>query len=361
MQEKLIYYWLAISKVSPYKVNKLLDIYSAFELYDIALKEERIEKLVGEESYSKLIKYHDIEFLTECIYKLEQKGIKVIARCDDEFPDSLKQLEVNPPIILYCSGDLSLLKTTCVSIVGTRHCSRYGKEVTQKFATELCKYNFTIVSGLATGIDAYAHQSVIENNGKAIAVLGNGLSKFSPLSNYNLFEKVKEQGLVITEYEPSFTGSKYSFPERNRLIAGLSEVCIVTEAGMKSGSAITADRANEQGKTVFAVPGNITSPKSIGANTLIKEGASILTSTQDILEYFDIKQTKINKNCIGLSLDFYEEKLYNLLQTEEMSFDELKEKSGFSVTELSSILLSLEIKDLIKRTLSNFYVRNGEL
>lgn len=214
---------------------------------------------------------------------INKNQIKIISMFDDDYPDNLKNI-YDKPIMLFAKGNVDLMKTKGVAIVGCRDCSEYGKSVAKKIAYDLAKQNITIISGLAKGIDKYAHIGALNANGKTIAVLGNGLDIAYPSENKKLFELILEKnGLIITEYVIGTKPSKLSFPARNRIVSGLSEGVAVVEAKEKSGALITADFALEQGKEVYAVPGNIYSLNSFGTNELIKQGANIVTESDDIL------------------------------------------------------------------------------
>lgn len=214
---------------------------------------------------------------------INKNQIKIISMFDDDYPDNLKNI-YDKPIMLFAKGNVDLMKTKGVAIVGCRDCSEYGKSVAKKIAYDLAKQNITIISGLAKGIDKYAHIGALNANGKTIAVLGNGLDTAYPSENKKLFELILEKnGLIITEYVIGTKPSKLSFPARNRIVSGLSEGVAVVEAKEKSGALITADFALEQGKEVYAVPGNIYSLNSFGTNELIKQGANIVTESDDIL------------------------------------------------------------------------------
>jgi len=353
----LLYFWLSVCRVTPRRLNKLLEIYEIEELFDRVKKDTKIEDLVGKEKYALLTKSANFDLLQKTYDGLYEYGIKFLAQCDDEFQGRLKQKEVSPPIGIYYKGDISLIMDDkpSVGIVGTRRSSSYGRDMAVKFAAELSGYQIKIVSGLATGIDAYSHDSCLKSDGKAIAVLGMGHNKFGPADNIKLYSRICESGLVISEYTPNFEATKYTFPERNRLIAALSDAVIIIEAAKQSGGLITADFALEQGKEVFAVPGNITSAKSQGTNKLIQSGANMLLETQDVLNFFNLKNTKLGKENCQIKLDFYETSVYNLLQIESLSVDELEDKTDFSVPELLTILFSLEMKNAVKKMEGNKY------
>lgn len=214
------------------------------------------------------------------------KKIKTIKIKDKEYPEKLKNIE-NPPKQIYVLGNISILNDFSISIVGCRLCSEYGKMMAQSIAYNLSKYNINIVSGLALGIDTNAHKGCLMNNGKTIAVLAHGLDMIYPTQNTDLANRIIESGgAIISEYPVGIKPKRENFPERNRLISGLSNGVVVIEAKERSGALITVERALEQGKDIFAIPGNINSTNSIGTNNLIKEGAKITTCVNDILEEY---------------------------------------------------------------------------
>lgn len=352
--ESLIYFWLSLSGAHSKKMNKLLEIYKPAEIWE-NFDDVGFEKFLGAKIYSDLKKYKNKDYLERCIASLDKMKISFLARSDKDFPERLNQKEVDPPVGLFYKGDIKLLNTDCIAIVGTRNCSHYGKEMAENIAGGLVLGDFTVVSGLASGVDAYSHAATLSSGGKTVAVLGSGLNKMSPMANYNLFLKICEKGLVVSEYLPNEEGTKYSFPERNRIISGLSMGVVVVEAGLKSGSLITADFANEQGREIFAVPGNVTNPKSIGTNELIRSGATLITGGNHVCEYFEHKIHKTVKKKQSIQLDIFEQKIYNLLQNGEMSVDEMINLLGVNINELFDVLSKLELAELIKKRHSNIF------
>ena len=359
--QKLLHLWLSLAKITPLRRAKLLEIFSVEELFDCvknnSKKENKIEKLVSKAAYHSLLEYADLDLLQRAIEKLAKIGVEYLPFCDDNFPEKLKQSNVLPPVGLFYKGDVSLLNNDKpkIAIVGTRRCSEYGKDCTAKFSSELVDYGFTIVSGLATGIDAYSHKACLDVGGKTIAVLGMGHEQFYPADNKKLYERICKEGLAVSEYYPSITAAKYTFPERNRIVAALSDATVVIEASAKSGALITADRALEQGKEIFALPGNITSGKSIGTNELLKKGANVLVSTSDILKFFSDKNVKSSQNIPQIQLDFFEQTLFDSIASGEKSFDDLMALEGMQFGELHMGLMSLEMKGVIVRGTSNKY------
>ena len=281
------------------------------------------------------------------------KKIIRITMESDEYPDSLREIQGSPRE-LYCIGDISLLKTPCAAIVGSRRYTIYGRQTALMIGKMLAGRGITVVSGMAKGIDSFAHQGALsKQEGKTIAVLGTAIGKPYPASNAALMEEIEEKGLVISEYPPDFPGSQYGFPARNRIISGLSKSVIVVEAGLKSGSLITAQIAGDQGKTVFAVPGNINSQFSIGTNLLIRDGAYPLVVVDDVIREMGVQT--LNRGTFGedqegfpVEMDDDEKKLYSEIRQEQgISPDALSEKVELPISKINGILTVMEIKGAI--------------
>lgn len=281
------------------------------------------------------------------------KEIIRITMESDEYPDSLREIQGSPRE-LYCIGDISLLKTPCAAIVGSRRYTIYGRQTALMIGKMLAGRGITVVSGMAKGIDSFAHQGALsKQEGKTIAVLGTAIGKPYPASNAALMEEIEEKGLVISEYPPDFPGSQYGFPARNRIISGLSKSVIVVEAGLKSGSLITAQIAGDQGKTVFAVPGNINSQFSIGTNLLIRDGAYPLVVVDDVIREMGVQS--LNGGTFGedeegfpVEMDDDEKKLYSEIRQEQgISPDALSEKVELPISKINGILTVMEIKGAI--------------
>ena len=281
------------------------------------------------------------------------KEIIRITMESDEYPDSLREIQGSPRE-LYCIGDINLLKTPCAAIVGSRRYTIYGRQTALMIGKMLAGRGITVVSGMAKGIDSFAHQGALsKQEGKTIAVLGTAIGKPYPASNAALMEEIEEKGLVISEYPPDFPGSQYGFPARNRIISGLSKSVIVVEAGLKSGSLITAQIAGDQGKTVFAVPGNINSQFSIGTNLLIRDGAYPLVVVDDVIREMGVQS--LNGGPFGedeegfpVEMDDDEKKLYSEIRQEQgISPDALSEKMELPISKINGILTVMEIKGAI--------------
>jgi DNA processing protein len=266
----------------------------------------------------------------------------------------LKEID-NPPLLLYAKGDVSLLNSTCVAIVGTRRASRYGKDVTEQFSSALAKSGITIVSGLADGVDTFSHQSCVNAKGKTIAVLGGGINNIYPATNTNLANKIIETGgLIVSEYKPNEKPQTYYFPVRNRIIAGLSKVVLITEATEKSGSMHTKNYALEFGREVFAVPGRINDIYSSGCNKIIKTCQSaIALEPNDVLNFLGKNFVENQTKVVQYSLT--DKIILDIIDVNEVHYEEILAKSGLDSKELNTNLIRLELKNLIKKLPGNFY------
>ncbi len=253
-----------------------------------------------------------------------------------ELPPLLRAIH-DPPKQLYLrgAGDPALLSESGVAIVGARACSSYGSQVARLLGRELAAAGLVIVSGLARGVDGEAHRGALESDGRTVAVLGCGIDRDYPAAHAGLAREIAERWLLVSEYEPGVEPAAWRFPARNRIIAGLCAATIVVEARERSGALITADFALEEGREVFAVPGEITSPLSAGTNALLRLGATPLTSADDVLESLGIEPPKRSANN------------YPLLELLPASADELVRKSGLTATEVATALVELELGGIV--------------
>lgn len=280
---------------------------------------------------------------------LQQHKIEFITINDENYPENLKNL-TDAPQILYLRGKLSKNDVNSVAIVGSRKMTSYGREVSQNLAAELASLGITIVSGLAFGVDLEAHGAALDAGGRCIAVLASGVDTITPRSNEWLGLKIiKSGGAVISEFPPGTTAQRHFFPFRNRIISGLSKAVIVVEGMLKSGTIYTAKHAAEQGRSVFAVPGQITSPMSQASHYLIKNGAKMVTSVSDILEEMDL-QLKVDKEVVDkiMPSDELEGKLMEILEREPLHLDEVARITGLQVNEVSGKLTVMELKGMVR-------------
>jgi len=270
-----------------------------------------------------------------------------IERKSKSYPRLLKHIP-EPPEVLFCRGDISLLHTECFAVVGTRSITPYGKEATRQIIPGLAKH-FTIVSGLALGVDAVAHEATLDCGGKTIAVLGSGIDLITPETNLRLGQDIlKSGGLIISEHPTKKPAGKHSFPERNRIISGLSKGVLVVEADEKSGSLITARLASEQNRDVFAVPGNIFSSKSMGPHKLIRLGAKLVASAHDILD--DYSKLPLTKSASLSTTDPTHATILAVLEKHgPLNIDDIIEETTFGAPEVMGALALMEIQGHIKQ------------
>lgn len=284
------------------------------------------------------------------------KKIELIKNSDKEFPQELLSIK-DPPKELYIIGNKKLLNKKSIAIVGTRNCTKYGAECAKKIAKNISKKEICIISGMALGIDTFAHSEAIKQNGNTIAVLGGGFDYIYPEENIELFNKIIENnGLVISEYPPKTKAILSKFPYRNRIISGLSMGVLVVEATLgRSGSLVTARYAKEQNKKIFSIPGNINLKTSKGTNWLIKEGAKLVTCAEDILTEFNIKTESIEETEVQIEPEYIE--LYNQITYMPVNINIITKKCKTNISKISQQLLMMELKGYIKSMPGNEYVR----
>ena len=290
--------------------------------------------------------------------KIANAGIHVLTWRDAEYPANLRSLDSSPPVI-YVRGTLHEDDVWSVAIVGTRRASVYGREVAGRVAGELAAAGVTIISGLAMGVDTIAHRAALAAGHRTIAVLGSGVDQIYPPENRGLAAQIVEHGAIISEYALGTRPEASNFPPRNRVISGLSKAVVIVEAPRRSGALITARFAAEQGRDVFAVPGNIVNPGSAGCNELIQNGAAPLLSSQDVLDrlHFDHLVEVIHQRRL-VPTDPEEERLLGHLSHEPLHVDELVRNAALPPPQVASLLTMLELKGLVRQVGSLSYVRN---
>jgi DNA processing protein len=292
------------------------------------------------------------------IQKLNEAGIKTVFIDEDSYPESLREI-YDPPKILYIRGVLEILQMPMLAIVGARKASFYGMSVAEKISGELVSAGLCVVSGLARGIDTAAHKGALKASGKTVAVLGCGVDVIYPLENKKLMQEVINSGVVISEYPPGTPPRGGNFPQRNRIISGLSKGVLIVEAAEKSGSLITADFALEQGREVFAVPGQVTNPLNKGAHRLIKQGAVLVEEAADILQ--EIGLSLIAQDCLPNklleNLTEKEKKVYNNISDVPVNSEIIIDQTGLKASETLSILFLLEMNGMIRQLPGQRFVR----
>ncbi|HEX7557309.1 MAG TPA: DNA-processing protein DprA [Leptolinea sp.] len=280
---------------------------------------------------------------------LQKAGIKVLTWDDEAYPRRLKEID-QPPPVLYVLGDLTIQDEWAAAIVGTRRMTGYGRQVTEELAELLANHGVTVVSGLARGVDACAHQTSLKFGGRTIAVLGSGVDRIYPPENRKLAEEIAKSGAVISDYPPGTPPESNNFPPRNRIISGLSHAVVVIEAGVTSGALITSTFAAEQGRDVFALPGSIYANQSKGTNKLIQQGARPLIDVKDVLDSLNIEQVQEYRQArLELPADPREQQLLDILGYEPMHIDDLGSSSGMGMDTLTATLTMMELKGMVRQ------------
>ena len=301
----------------------------------------------------------DYSHADEQLDKIAKSSCEVITLWDEAYPPLLQEI-YDPPLILHVAGDLSVLKSQSVAMVGTRTPSQYGKTFAQSIAAGLAENGFTIISGMARGIDSESHRGALNAGGKTVAVLGCGLDIIYPRENKDLKQKITENGAVISEFPLGTHPDPKNFPRRNRIISGLSLGSLIVEAGNKSGALITAAYAADQNREVFALPGDVRRSQSIGCNRLIRRSmAALITSAEDILESLGQKSAGTQSKLFLPPPDLKGKHLeiYNILDPEQLYIDDIAQKVNSTTSEILTLLLEMEMDGIVKSLPGKHYVR----
>jgi len=287
--------------------------------------------------------------LDEIWDQLQTQNIQVLTWVDDNYPIRLRDIDNAPPV-LYLRGSIETNDEWAVAIVGTRRITPYGRQVAERIATQLANNGITVVSGLAMGVDTVAHQSSLDAGGRTLAILGSGVDRLYPPQNRSLAEKVIEKGALISDYAPGTPPEGSNFPPRNRIISGLSLATVVVEAGVKSGALITADFALEQGREVFAVPGNVFAPQSRGPNRLIQNGAHPLLDPKEILDVLDLTRVTEHREArVVLPSNATEAQLFEVLGHEPLHVDEVRAQTDLPIDQVTATLAMMELKGMVRQ------------
>jgi len=289
---------------------------------------------------------------------IEEFNVSLVTIKDQSYPKNLRQIYDAPPL-LYVRGNLEPRDDLAISMVGSRLATNYGRTVTERIAGDLARHGVTMVSGMARGIDSAAHRGSLSVGGRTIAVLGCGVNIIYPRENRHLFEEIMAHGAVISEFPMSTPPEGMNFPRRNRIISGLSLGVVIVQASARSGSLITARLALEQNRDVFAVPGNIGMARSQGTNRLIKQGAKLVESAEDILEEVlpRFQHQGATSEDRDLSLEEEEERVFSLLEDEPIHIDSIIAQTRMAASRISSILLQLELKGLVQQLSGKRFVK----
>lgn len=353
----------AIPGIGATRIRALVAHFKSTEdIFKASLKQLTAVDGVEIKTAKSIKEFSDFDYGTQQVNKAKHEGIDIIDFWDESYPENLKRI-YDPPAFIFVKGTLSKQDKYAISIVGTRLPTSYGKVVAEKIAKELAQKGLVIVSGLARGIDTISHWAAVQSSGRTIAVMGSGLDHIYPGENKKLAEKIIEQGALISEFPMGTKPDAVNFPRRNRIISGLALGTIVVEAGLKSGALLTANYALEQNREIFAVPGNINSPKSLGTNQIIKDGAKLISSANDVLIELEpqlkhfLKEDEAKSRELPQDLSELEKMLLETLSNVPIHIDKLSKVIGKSTAETLSALLPLEFKDLVKQLPGKLFVR----
>jgi DNA processing protein len=352
---------LSVPGVGPQRVRQLVSRFgsaravfeaSVLDLVEVEGIDEKIARAVRGQS--------DERFSEAQVSMAEKHGVRLLSYWDPDYPDLLKSIH-DPPVLMYTKGPLDWKLFTGIAVVGTRFPSTYGRQVSEQLSEELSLRGVTVVSGLARGVDTAAHKGALRGRGSTVAVLGSGLDVVYPPENRKLYLEIMESGAVVSEFAMGAPPEAQHFPRRNRIISGLSRGTVVVEAGDKSGALLTSDLALEQNRDVFAVPGNIISPKSRGTNRLIRDGAKLVTGVEDIISEFPNAGPFAAGGRTGGfdpgQLTGDEKKVWDALSREPEHIDLIARQSGVSTSEAMALLLSMELKSCVRQITGMRFMR----
>jgi DNA processing protein len=360
MTKKEYWFWLCnIETIGPKKIETILKFYQTPESAFLDWGKFSKEIDLTESEKDIISKSIDKRRIQENYAKLKSKGIYFVTIDDKDYPLKLRNI-FNPPYALYVKGNLPNEKKGTIAIVGARNCSDYGKETAKYLSGVLAKAGLQVISGLARGIDGYAHEGALSVGGNTYAIEGCGVDICYPKENFNLYMDMQKDGGIISEYNAGLAPKPYNFPMRNRIISGLSDGILIIEAKEKSGSLITIDMGLEQGKNIYALPGRMFDELSKGCNNLIKMGAKLVSDPMDILEDFIINsencENDLKKN--DKLLETNEKIVYACVSFIPKHMNDIAGETNISIIELTQILLNLELKNYIKQTRKNYFAYN---
>ncbi len=355
--------WLALAtvpKVGPVTIRKLLGKFKSPDaVFDAAPSGFGDLPSISPKLASAIAKEADFERAEKQLELLEKSPYKLAVLESEDYPRALKEI-YDPPPFIYYDGDLDCLERPCLAVVGPRSASTYGRMMAEKLVRELIEAGFTIVSGFARGIDTIAHKTAIEKGGLTAAVFGCGIDTIYPPENKTLYRSLVLNGCAISEFFLKEKPEPKYFPRRNRIISGLSLGVLVVEAGEKSGALLTAQHALDQGREVFAVPGNINSRTSRGTNRIIREGAKLVTSAEDILEELKFlvpPSIPLRENRLAPKLEGVQKKIYDILSNQPIQLDKIVKQADMPVAAALETLLELELNGLVRQLSGKMFVK----
>jgi len=353
-----------LPKIGPVRVRRLLERFHSAEAV-LAAPKDRLMQVdgIGEETAKILVKWQDHADPSKELLEVQQRGLSLLTPDDPAFPPALRQA-YDAPLFLYVWGKIEERDRHAIGVVGTRRITHYGREATKKLSYQLAHAGFTIISGLARGVDTVAHEGALAAGGRTIAVLGSGLAKLFPAENLALAEKIASgQGAVVSEFPLHTAPDKQTFPQRNRIVAAWSEALLVTECPAWSGSLITANMASDYGRPVYAVPGPINAPTSTGCNKLIRDGATLVMDASDIVDDLGVlpfaRQPSLpEKDSQAVpELPPEEAQVFSALGEGESGVDRLIERTGLPAPTVTATLMKLEMRRLVRALPGFRYVK----
>jgi len=350
-----------IPKMGPVRLRKLLEVFGdPIRVLNAKATELRNISGIGPEVVTAISKWEEQVDLQAELDRITAFGAHVLTQQSLEYPPLLREIH-NPPIVLYVWGKLTDRDRHAIGVVGSRRTSHYGLDCAKKLSYQLAYSGITVVSGLARGIDTAAHQGALAAKGRTVAVLGSGLNRLYPPENLQLAEKIAESGAVVSEFSMDVTADTQTFPMRNRIVSGWGTGVLVIEAGLNSGALITANQAVEQGRSVYAVPGQIDRPTAAGSNRLIQQGAKLVTGAGDILDDLQILLPEKPKLTVSAPradlLQPLERQVYDAIDDREAPIDEIIAKTNLPTATVSSTLLALEMKRFVKQLPGQHFVK----
>ena len=351
-----------LESIGPVTVRRLLDEFvDPWKILQTSMASLMKVPGIGEELAHTISTWEQKIDLAEELARCEAFGCQIITGLDSHYPTQLSQI-YDPPIVLYVKGSLTTSDHSGIAIVGARRSTHYGRETARRLAHQLAATGVCIVSGGARGIDSAAHTGALQARGRTLCVLGNGINLVYPPENRDLFDRIAQNGAVITQFPFNRQADRQTFPIRNRIVAGMCLGTVVIEANTKSGALITANMANDYGRQVFAIPGPIHSPQSKGCHQLIKNGAKLCESQEDILSEFEYLFPGLNhpNKATSVALNQAENDLLDLLEAQESHIDDITRRSGLSVAAVSVTLLQLEMKGFIAQQPGHIYSTTGK-
>ncbi|MDD3840422.1 MAG: DNA-processing protein DprA [Clostridia bacterium] len=361
MDSKKYLIWLySVPGLGLYRTRKLLEYFGDAEQVWKADADQLLNvNSIGPKTVEQILKYRDKRKFNQYMMALERLGVNVLTKDSKSYPENLKNI-TDSPELLYVRGAFGENDDKAIAIVGSRNATYYGIKMAKRFSYELAKMGITIVSGMARGIDTFAHQGALDAGGRTIAVLGSGIDVVYPPENEKLYNNIIRNGVVMSEFALGMVPKSGNFPVRNRLISGLSLGVLVIEASSRSGTLITVDYALEQGREVFAIPGNINSGLSEGTNKMIQEGAKLVYTVEDILEEIHINFVSKQDNDKKFEeLSGKEQKaIYNCIKNQPMHINEIIKITGLPVKIVSSTLINMELNGIIIQLPGKFFKAN---